>query len=178
MMERMFIRPEILKALVYGANDGIVTTFAVVAGVAGAKLSAVVVIVLGVANLVADGLSMGLGDYLGAKSEARLKQLRGKRVAKQGIWKTGVATFGAFVVAGSMPLLPYYAGAVGLSLPWSSFSISIGATLGTLFLVGSLRSLVTKDNWFRDGLEMMGVGALAAGVAYGLGALAHTYLIA
>ena len=55
---------------IYGANDGIITTFAVVAGAAGASLSSVVVIILGLANLVADGFSMGASNYLGKKSEA------------------------------------------------------------------------------------------------------------
>lgn len=54
--------------IVYGANDGIVTTFAVVSGVAGADLASSVVIILGLANVLADGLSMGLGNYLSAKS--------------------------------------------------------------------------------------------------------------
>lgn len=54
---------------VYGANDGIITTFAVVAGATGASLSPHVVIILGIANLVADGISMGASNYLGKKSE-------------------------------------------------------------------------------------------------------------
>lgn len=54
---------------VYGALDGIVTTFAVVAGATGATLSVVIVLILGFANLLADGLSMALGNYLGTKSE-------------------------------------------------------------------------------------------------------------
>lgn len=58
-----------LKDMVYGAIDGIVTTFAVVAGVAGAGLSIKVILILGFANLVADGLSMATGNYLGTKSE-------------------------------------------------------------------------------------------------------------
>lgn len=58
-----------LRDFVYGAIDGTVTTFAVVAGVVGADLSASVIIVLGAANLVADGFSMGIGNYLGTKSQ-------------------------------------------------------------------------------------------------------------
>jgi VIT1/CCC1 family predicted Fe2+/Mn2+ transporter len=49
--------------------DGIVTTYAVVMGVLGANLSIGVVLTLGIANLLADGLSMALGDYLSTKSE-------------------------------------------------------------------------------------------------------------
>ncbi len=58
-----------IKDLVFGANDGIITTFAVVAGATGATLSPIVVIIFGFANLLADGLSMGVGNYLGTKSE-------------------------------------------------------------------------------------------------------------
>ncbi len=54
---------------VFGANDGIITTFAIVAGAVGAHLSSLVIIILGFANLFADGLSMGIGNYLGKKSE-------------------------------------------------------------------------------------------------------------
>jgi hypothetical protein len=57
-----------IRDLVYGANDGIVTTFAVVAGVTGGTLAPMTVLVLGVANLLADGLSMGVGNYLGIRS--------------------------------------------------------------------------------------------------------------
>ncbi|RLI10153.1 hypothetical protein DRO42_02210 [Candidatus Bathyarchaeota archaeon] len=58
-----------LGDMVYGALDGIVTTFAVVSGVVGAHLPTSVILILGFANLLADGLSMGVGNYLGTKSE-------------------------------------------------------------------------------------------------------------
>jgi VIT1/CCC1 family predicted Fe2+/Mn2+ transporter len=55
--------------MVYGGLDGIVTTFAVVSGVAGAELGAGIVLILGLANLFADGLSMATGAYLSSKSQ-------------------------------------------------------------------------------------------------------------
>ncbi|HEY2990310.1 MAG TPA: VIT1/CCC1 transporter family protein, partial [Candidatus Binatia bacterium] len=58
-----------LADAVLGATDGIVTTFAVVAGAAGATLSSGIVLVMGFANLFADGLSMAVGNYLGARSQ-------------------------------------------------------------------------------------------------------------
>lgn len=54
---------------VYGASDGIVTTFAAISGVAGASLDPKVAVIVGLANLFADGLSMAIGDYLSEKSE-------------------------------------------------------------------------------------------------------------
>ena len=58
-----------LGEMVYGGLDGIITTFAVVSGVAGAQLGINVILILGLANLLADGFSMGIGAYLSAKSE-------------------------------------------------------------------------------------------------------------
>lgn len=60
---------EYLGEFVYGGIDGSVTTFAVVAGSVGANLSAEIVIILGFANLLADGFSMSVGSYLASKSE-------------------------------------------------------------------------------------------------------------
>ena len=70
-----------LRDFVYGAIDGIVTTFAVVAGVAGAGLSDTVVIVLGLANLVADGFSMAVSNYLGAQAERQQRERARRREA-------------------------------------------------------------------------------------------------
>ena len=64
---------------VYGAIDGSVTTFAVVSGVAGAALSVNIVIILGLANLLADGFSMAVGNYLSSKSDIEYIQKEKKR---------------------------------------------------------------------------------------------------
>ncbi|SNY90021.1 Predicted Fe2+/Mn2+ transporter, VIT1/CCC1 family [Cohaesibacter sp. ES.047] len=69
---------EFLKQIVYGGNDGIVTTFAIVAGFAGAQTSgtaqigAIAVLVFGLANLFADAVSMGLGEFLSTRSQRDL----------------------------------------------------------------------------------------------------------
>ncbi|MEM7567240.1 MAG: VIT1/CCC1 transporter family protein [Pseudomonadota bacterium] len=70
-----------LKQIVYGGNDGIVTTFAVVAGFEGAgggaessTLAAGVVLLFGLANLFGDAASMGLGDYISERSEREVEE--------------------------------------------------------------------------------------------------------
>lgn len=65
--------------LVYGANDGIVTTFAVVAGAAGAVLSPGIIIILGLANLIADGFSMGASNFLSLRSRRDFVRLQRKK---------------------------------------------------------------------------------------------------
>ena len=58
-----------LRDWIYGGIDGVVTTFAVVASVVGADLSSKVVLILGLANLVADGFAMAAGNYSGTQAE-------------------------------------------------------------------------------------------------------------
>ena len=58
-----------LRDFVYGGVDGAVTTFAVVAGTIGAELSPRIVLILGAANLIADGFSMAASNYLGTRAE-------------------------------------------------------------------------------------------------------------
>lgn len=73
-----------LRDVVYGAIDGAVTTFAIVAGVVGAELSTRVIIALGIANVLADGFSMAAGNYSGTKAELddakRLREIEEKHI--------------------------------------------------------------------------------------------------
>ena len=212
---------------VYGGLDGIITTFAVVSGVAGANLGTGVILILGLANLLADGFSMATGAYLSTKSEqayyrkereremweiehfpegerAELLEIyRGKGYTEEEAlqlvhihsrdkerWAdammvdelgmlhdagnplmNGLATLIAFLVAGVVPLLVYLIGLAVPIAPDVSFPISIGLSALALFALGTAKVLVTRQNPFRSGIEMLLVGGLAAAVAYVIGAL-------
>ena len=214
-----------LGDFVYGALDGIVTTFAVVSGVQGAQLSSSIILILGFANLIGDGVSMGVGNYLGTKSELdyikkerkreeweienypegekmeirhifHKKGFRGKDldrvteivISDKKTWvdmmmteelglmeeeKTpvlsGIATFAAFLIAGFIPLLIFVLKLFIPSITINTFQTSIFLTGLALFVVGAMRSLVTKISWIRSGLEMLFIGGLTAVVAYGVG---------
>ena len=157
-MEKSYI-----SDVVFGASDGLITTFAVVSGVAGANLSPSIVIVLGLANLLADGVSMAAGNYLGEKSEA---EAVGPRRFHKPTTSAGIM-FLAFVGAGAIPLSPYLFG----SSDEGMFRAASILTLVAIFGVGALRTLVTKKAWLGSGLEMLCIGAVAAGVAYAVGYL-------
>jgi VIT1/CCC1 family predicted Fe2+/Mn2+ transporter len=75
-------RHSYLRDIVYGAVDGTVTTFAVVSGVAGAQLAPRIVVVMGLANVVADGFSMAVGNFLATRAERQLLQ-RARRTEEQ-----------------------------------------------------------------------------------------------
>jgi VIT1/CCC1 family predicted Fe2+/Mn2+ transporter len=89
---------EHLKDAVYASNDGVITTFAVVAGVVGASLDPLIILILGFANLFGDGISMASGNYLGTKSEKDLyskERSRNKRLLEEDkeAYKKRVAKF-------------------------------------------------------------------------------------
>lgn len=155
-----------IRDLVYGANDGIITTFAVVAGVTGGKLSILAVLIIGAANLLADGLSMGVSNYLGIRSHESAREAENLPEEEAHPARHGLATFAAFVVAGTVPLLAYLVPNAG----FDRFVVSSLLTLAALFGVGASRSFVTNGRWWVDGLEMLGLGVAVAGVAYGAGA--------
>jgi len=213
--------------MVYGGLDGIVTTFAVVSGVAGAGLGAGVVLILGLANLFADGLSMATGAFLSSKSENEYYERErarerwevehfpeGERLELLEIYQTkgysqedaealvrihsqepklwvdemmvqelgmlpderkpiysALATFGAFLIAGSVPLLVYLAGLFATVPGDWPFVASLVLSALALFGLGAAKVLITERNWLRSGLEMLVVGGLAAGVAYLVGYL-------
>jgi VIT1/CCC1 family predicted Fe2+/Mn2+ transporter len=152
-----------LPDLVYGANDGIITTFAVVSGVVGASLSETVILILGFANLLADGFSMGASNYLARRSNVELDASNDRTDAL----RHGGATIVGFVIAGTVPLVAYLA-PIGddFRLP-----TAVGLTAAALFGVGASRSFVTKRGFLRSGGEMLLVGSLAAVVAFAIGAL-------
>ena len=219
-------RVSYLRDWVYGGIDGTVTTFAIMAGVVGASLSPTVVIILGVANLLADGFSMAAGNYTGTRAERdEYDQLRhmeerhiklapeGEREEIRQIFKAkgfegealeaavkiiterpkrwidtmmreehgmpavtrsplraALYTFLAFVLCGSVPLIPY-----ALRLPEPELPSTIMTGL-TFFVIGSLRSRWSPTPWWRAGLETLAIGLLAAGVAYLIGGMLKGFM--
>jgi VIT1/CCC1 family predicted Fe2+/Mn2+ transporter len=156
-----------IRELIYGSNDGIITTFAVVAGVSGGGLPLHVILICGAANLFADGLSMAVGNYLSIRSHESVLETLGLPEEEAYPARHGAVTFAAFVAAGSLPLIPYLA--PGLDGP--RFAWSIAVTFTVLFGIGALRSLIANVTWWRAGLEMLALGVLVAAAAYGSGSL-------
>jgi VIT1/CCC1 family predicted Fe2+/Mn2+ transporter len=80
-------------------------------------------------------------------------------------WRAAFSTFAAFVICGLIPLIPYVFGAN------SSFLVSCLMTGTTFFLIGTFKSRWSTSGWLQSGAETFFVGALAAGLAYGVGVL-------
>ena len=156
-----------MRDLVYGANDGIITTFAVVAGVEGGALSPAAVLIVGAANLAADGLSMGVGNYLAIRANESARESENLAEEEASPARHGLATVLAFVTAGALPLLPYM-----LALPPTSPRISsVVFAMAGLFGVGAIRTTVTAGNWWKVGLEGLALGAVVGAAAFAAGGL-------
>ncbi|MBW8639287.1 VIT1/CCC1 transporter family protein [Hoeflea sp. WL0058] len=80
-------KPNYIRDWVYGGIDGAVTTFAIISGVVGAELSTRTIIIMGFANLIADGFSMAASNYSGTKTEVdnleRLRRIERKHIAAE-----------------------------------------------------------------------------------------------
>jgi VIT1/CCC1 family predicted Fe2+/Mn2+ transporter len=158
--------PHYIRDLVYGANDGIITTFAVVSGATGGALAYTAVLIIGVANLAADGMSMGVGNLLSIRAHERVRAAQNLPEEEAYPWKHGTATLLAFVGAGAVPLLPFvFPAAWGHRVFWST-----ALTFLALFMIGVARATLTRERWWRAGLETLSLGALVAGAAYGASA--------
>ena len=161
-----------VRELIYGANDGIITTFAVVAGVSGGGLPLRVVLIIGAANLFADALSMAVGNYLSIRANESVRETQHLPEEESQPAYHAVATFLAFVALGAVPLIPYAIPA----LPGGRFALSTVLTLLALFVVGAGRALIARVRWWRAGTEMLVLGAVVAAVAYGSGAVVASLL--
>ena len=220
-----------LKDSIYGAIDGAVTTFAVVSSVKGAGLSSGIVIILGIANLLADGFSMASGNFLGTRAENQSERKarreeeaeidsnpEGEReeirqiYAAKGLsgdtleevvnvitsdkerWldimmqeehgvtgrnpsalKAGLATFVAFLVIGGIPLAAYIIDFIDPTILGNPFGPSCALTAIAFFSIGALKSRYVEQHWALSGGETLGIGTLAALVAYGVGLLLRPF---
>ena len=130
--------------IIYGGVDGLITTFAIIAGSLGGNLSTSVILILGLASILADGFSMGISSYLAEKA----------REKRQNALLVGLITFFSFISIGIFPLIPFF---FKFNNPFMISSYILGFLL---FLLGYLKGK------FTDGLETLLIGGFAAGIAY------------
>lgn len=166
MLEKR-VRRKYLPEFVYGATDGTITTFAIVAGVMGASLSSAVVLILGFANLFADGFSMAIANYLSNKSQNDLT--RNHKHKHKSPKRTALATFAAFVIVGLVPLLSFILAPFIPAIEAHKFLYSMILT-GIAFLgIGAIKGIVVEKHYARSAIETLIIGGIAAALAFIVG---------
>ena len=166
-----------LPEFVYGATDGVVTTFAVVAGVLGASLSSAIILILGFANLFADGFSMATSDYLSTKARNDLR----KRIKfpNTNPLKSAFMTFFAFFVIGFIPLLSFVIATITKNpyLVERQFLHSIMLTFFSLCIIGWWKGKISKKSEIKSMIQTVSIGGIAALIAFFIGYLIKRLLV-
>jgi vacuolar iron transporter family protein len=173
-MERKIER-RYLPEFVYGGIDGTVTTFAVVAGAIGASLSPAIILILGFANLFADGFSMAVSNYLSTKSQTDLhfkhKDKNKYKYREKSSNKTALATFISFVLIGIIPLLSFVLAIFIPSLQTNAFKYSIILTAIAFLTIGAIKGKVVQKNPLTSAIQTLLIGGIAATIAFIVGYL-------
>jgi VIT1/CCC1 family predicted Fe2+/Mn2+ transporter len=164
MKKRKFL--DCLPEFVYGSIDGTVTTFAVVAGAIGAGLSSAIILILGFANLFADGFSMAVSNYMSRKSEMDFTK---KIDLGKSPLKSASVTFVSFVLVGFIPLIFFVLSLFFPSLLGKAFFYSAILTGFSFLFIGFVKGKVTKKNKFYSSFETFFVGGIASLIAFFVG---------
>lgn len=164
-----------LREFVYGGMDGAVTTFAVVTGAAGAGLPSRIILIIGFANVFADGFSMAVGSYLSEKSDQDVQKKQGKETEAdhQTAKAAAVATFISFVLVGFIPL-SLYTFDFAFRTGWRSGDLLVWSIILTLLAfsaIGYLRGRVAHVDKARTTMESLSLGVAAAVISYVVGNL-------
>ncbi len=163
------LKRKYLAEFVYGGVDGTITTFAVISGSLGATLGSPIILILGFANLFADGFSMAVSNYLSRRSQESLDGgFTGSAKEKAPIY-TALATFVAFVVIGFIPLFSFVLALFYPPLELYSYQLSIFLTAIAFCLVGVGKGVVAGRNPSVSMLETLAIGGAAAIIAFAVG---------
>lgn len=167
-----------LPEFVYGGTDGAITTFAIVAGAVGASLSSAVILILGFANLFADGFSMAVSNYLSAKArkDLHIKHIHKKHAHPKKPINSALATFASFFIIGIIPLLSFVFAPLHPSLESNKLPCSIILTALAFIAIGAARGRITEKNYLRTSVETLLIGGIAAGLAFAVGSLMRSWV--
>ena len=217
-----------IREVVFGAQDGLISTLALVTAVAAAVPDKSTVVIAGLAGALAGMISMGTGTYLGSKAEREVFQAEIEKEAKeleenpaeemaelvflyhqQGLsyhearemaehiasdkelWlrtlvekelgidpdlatspvKDALTMGGTFILAAMIPIIPYFFTGGNLAI-----GVSAGATLATLFALGMGKGRLVQRSPLLQGLEILLIGAAAAGLGWVLGEIVPNLL--
>jgi predicted membrane protein (TIGR00267 family) len=157
-----------LREVILGAQDNLINVLATVLGVAIGAGRADMVALAGLATGVAEAISMGGVLYTSTCAERDLGQRAARSAAEDGAteymqprikdpMRAAVVTFVAALIAAAIPLVPF----AFLSLSRAMLASAL-LSVGALFVLGGWKGGVTARSWWRDGLQFVAIGSVAA----------------
>lgn len=159
-------RSNTIRAGVFGIQDGVVSNFGLIMGVAGASISPGAVVVAGIAGLVSGAMSMGAGEYVSVRTQAEMLAAHGVVDEQNNVspYRAAAANAGLFAIGGVFPLVPFMV-TTGVVAVLSSVALSAGV----LFGAGALLTRLTDRPALLSGLRLLVIGGGAGLLGYLLG---------
>jgi|TARA_Y100000992_G_C21182917_1_gene451595 VIT1/CCC1 family predicted Fe2+/Mn2+ transporter len=148
---------ELLSEFIYGGMDGIITTVAIIGAILGANIHTKYALILGMANIIADGFSMGISRY---NSLIDLRK-SGNTFVTPAI--SGLYTFLFFILMGSIPLIPFLF--VSLKNEMKMRNMLFLFSLFAFILIGGIKGIYTKKI-FTSMTQVVGIGLFGALISY------------
>lgn len=146
------------RDIVFGFEDGFVSTLGATAGIAAATYDSYVVVLSGAILILVEAVSMAAGSYLSSKSQ---KEVAGKTISEKQLL-TGAFFMGfSYFAAGSIVVLPYFLMRVDFAI-----AASIVLAVISLFFLGAIKGEVIKKSALRSGLEMLLIASAAAIIGF------------
>lgn len=139
-----------LRSAFFGAEDSLVSTTGLVAGIAAGSQDPKLVLLAGLVAVSVEALSMGAGQYLSQKA---VDEMDGNKASPVG---TGFVMFASYLLAGAVPIIPM----AMLNYPLS-LVVSLGAALTTLYIIGFIKGKIVNRPAGRSGLEVLIIGGSA-----------------
>ena len=141
------------RNFVFGVEDSLVSTLGLLSGVAMANTPKETIVLSGIVLIFVKAFSMGIGSFLSEDATDELVEKKGFQI---GSVYASIIMFFSYFLSGFIPLSPYILLDIKVA-----FSVSIVASLMTLFLIGALSARYFKRNVLKLGFKMLLLGGLA-----------------
>lgn len=146
-----------IRNLIFGVEDGLVSTVGLLSGVAVAGMARSEILITGAILIFVEAFSMAVGSFLSEQSAE--EYTLGRSISPRYAFMDGVIMFFSYFLAGFIPLAPYVFFEAG-----DAFWVSIALSLVALFLLGLISAKMFHAQLLRSGLRMCVIGGIAIGV--------------
>lgn len=160
------MRSEYIRNIVFGTEDGLVSTVGSLTGIAASTQDPRFIIIAGLIVVTVESFSMGVGSYLSEETEHQIDTTH-----KDNIIFDGLFMFMSYFLAGIIVLTPYI-----LFDGQTAVITSVTAALIGLFLLGFIKGRVVGQNPLRHGLKMLIIAGFAVLIGLAVGLIGRNYL--
>jgi len=151
-----------VRNLIFGVEDGLVSTVGLLSGIAVAGISQSAILITGTVLIFVEAFSMAVGSFLSERSAE--EYTIGNNVSPRYAFIDGIIMFFSYFISGLIPLTPYI-----LLTAQNAILLSVALSLIALFTLGIISAKIFKTRILRSGFRMLVMGGIAIGVGIAVG---------